>query len=194
MYSNFWKFWKIIRGSYKWLIVWNYEERWIPWEKNTNYIDNPAKRLLSDQFADKLENAYKWRLNESSVNEKYNKFAKNNSFNEIENEFGKASSTRYQIWQAALRRMIDLATNEWLKNRMKMHFLTYLLSWALDINCDPELKKQIYWWTKPMWFVPWLLVKESYVAENVATLLDAATDWEFSKNITKYFRKNQQLN
>lgn len=183
-----------IRWSYKWLIVWSNEERWIPWKDNTNYIDNPAKRLLSDQFANKLESAYQWRFNKDSVNEKYSKFKKNNSFDEIENEFGKASSTRYQVWQAALRRMIDLATTDSLKKRMKMHFLTYLLSGALDVNCDPWLKKQIYERAKPMWFVPWLLVKESYVAENVATLLDAATDWDFSNNITKYFRRNKQLN
>lgn len=181
-----------IRWSYKWLIVWSYEERWIPWKDNTNYIDNPAKRLLSDQFASKLETAYNWRFNKWSVDEKYNKFKNNNSFDEIENEFGKAGSTRYQIWQAALRRMIDLATTDDLKKRMKTHFLTYLLSWALDVNCDPWLKKQIYGWAKLIMFVPWLLVKEAGVAENIAILLDDAT-WDFYKHVSKYFHRNKQL-
>jgi hypothetical protein len=118
-----------IRWSYGWLIVWSYEKRGIPWEDGTNYIDNTAKKLLSDQFANKLESAYKWRFNKWTVEEKYSKFKSNNSFDEIENEFGKSSSTRYQTWQAALRRMIDLATNDNLRKRMKKHFLTYLLSW-----------------------------------------------------------------
>ena len=182
-----------IRWSYKWLIVWSYEERWIPWKDDTKYIDNPAKRLLSDQFADKLESAYQWRFNKDSVDDKYNKFKKNNSFGEIENEFGKASSTRYQTWQAALRRMIDLASNDDLEKRMKKCFLTYLLSGALDVNCDPWLKKQVYSWAKPMMFVPWLLVKEAWVAENIAVLLDDATNGDFSRNVTKYFHRSKQL-
>ena len=181
-----------IRWSYKWLIVWSYEERWLPWEDNTAYIDNPAKRLLSDQFASKLESAYEGRFNKDSVNNKYSKFSKNNSFDEIENEFWKTGSTRYQVWQAALRRMIDLS-NDSLKKRMNQHFLEYLLCGALDINCDPWLKKQVYWRAAPMMFVPWLLVKEANVAENVATLLDAATNNDFSKNVTEYFHSSSQL-
>lgn len=183
-----------IRWSYKWLVTWSYEERGIPWEENTNYIDNPSKRLLSDQFASKLESAYDWRFTKDSVQSKYSKYSKNNSFDEIENEFWKTSSTRYQVWQAALRRMIDLAWNDSLKKRMKQHFLEYLLCWALDINCDPWLKKQVYSWAKPMMFVPWLLVKEAGVAENIAILLDTATHWDFSKNVTEYFHRDNQLN
>ena len=183
-----------IRWSYKWLIVWSYEERWIQWDKDTVYIDNPSKRLLSDQFASKLDSAYGKRFNKSTVDETYrNKFQSNNSFDEMENEFGKCGSTRYQIWEAALRRMIDLATTDDLRRRMKKHFLTYLLSWALDVNCDPWLKKQIYGWAKPMMFVPWLLVKEAGVAENIAVLLDDATFGDFSKNVTKYFHRSKQL-
>ena len=183
-----------IRWSYRWLIVWSYEDRWIPWEENTDYIDNPSKRLLSDQFANKLESAYKWRFNKWTVDEKYNKFKSNNSFDEMENEFGKSSSTRYQTWEAALRRMIDLASNNDLKKRMKRHFLTYLLSWALDVNCDPWLKKQVYGWAKPMMFVPWLLVKDAGVAENIATLLDdIEPKWDFSKKVSTYFHRSKQL-
>jgi hypothetical protein len=33
--------------------------------------------------------------------------------------------------------MIDLATTDDLRKRMKKHFLTYLLSGVLDVNCDP---------------------------------------------------------
>lgn len=183
-----------IRWSYKWLITWSYEERWIPWEDGTNYIDNPAKRLLSDQFAKKLEDAYQWRFTKNSVKGKYDKFALNNSFDEMENEFGKAGSSRYQIWEAALRRMIDLASNDSLKKRVKKHFLTYLLSGALDVNCDPGVKKQVYGRAKPMMFVPWLLVKEAGVAENIAILLDNATDNDFSKHVKKYFHRKDQLN
>ena len=44
---------------------------------------------------------------------------------------------------------------------MKKCFLAYLLSGALDVNCDPGLKKQVYEYAKPMMFVPGLLVKEA---------------------------------
>jgi len=57
--------------------------------------------------------------------------------------------------------MVDLASNDNLRNRMKKCFLAYLLSGALDVNCDPGLKKQVYEWAKPMMFVPGLLVKEA---------------------------------
>jgi hypothetical protein len=50
--------------------------------------------------------------------------------------------------------MIDLASNDSLKKRVKKHFLTYLLSGALDVNCDPGVKKQVYGRAKPMMFVP----------------------------------------
>jgi len=45
-----------------------------------------------------------------------------------------------------------------------------------------------------MMFVPGLLVKDANVAENIAILLDDATNWDFSRNIKKYFRRDKQLN
>ena len=181
-----WSYWKVpYFGSH--------EERWINWDDATNYIDNPAKRLLSDQFANKLESASKWWFNKWTVEESYGKLKSKNNFDIVEDEFNKCGSSRYQKGAWALRRMFDLASDESLKKRAKRHFLTYLLCWALDINCDPGLKKQVYGWAKPMSFVPWMLVKEAWVAENIAILLDDATGWDFSKNVTKYFRRAWQL-
>lgn len=185
-----------IRGSY-WNVpfsFWSKELRWLNWDKSTEYLDNPSKALLSDQFATKLETASKWRFTKSSVEETYSKNKSINRFEIMEDEFWKMWSARYQKWAWALRRMFDLASDESLKNRAKKDFLIFLLSWALDVNCDPSLKKQVYGWAKPMSFIPWMLVKEKNVAWNIAILLDAATNWDFSKNVTKYFHKDYLLN
>ena len=171
----------------------SYEERTIDGNKATNYIPNPSKRLLSDTFAKKLEDAWKWWFNKSTVDSTYSEYQKINRFEIMEDEFNKHASTRYQNWSWALRRMFDLASDETLKRRAKRYFLIYLLGGALDVNCDPWLKKKVYWWAKPMSFVPWMLVKEAWVAENVAILLDDATKWDFSKHVTKYFRRSGQL-
>ncbi len=179
-------------------LPWSYfpshENRWINWDKSTNYIPNPSKRLLSEQFANKLEDAKKWWFTKSSVEEAYWKNKSVNKFEVMEDDFGKMWSSRYKQGAWALRRMFDLAADESLRKRAKRHFLTYLLSWALDVNCDPWLKKQVYGWAKPMSFVPWMLVKEAWVAENIAILLDdIEPKWDFSKNVTKYFHRNGQL-
>lgn len=183
-----------IRWSY-WSIpysFWSIELRWLNWDKNTEYIDNAAKQLLSDQFANKLEAAKSW-FNKWSVEESYWKLKSNNNFEKIEDEFWKMWSSRYQKWAWALRKLFDLADDQSLKKRAQKCFLLYLLSGALDINCDPWLKKQAYWWAKPMSFVPWMLVKNKDVAENVAILLNDATNGEFSKKVTKYFHKDDLL-
>ena len=190
-----------IINNVRWAIPklpWSYfpshEKRWIDWNDKTNYIANPSKRLLSETFANKLEDAKKWRYTKWTVEETYTKNKSINRFAIMEDEFSKCGSARYKQGAWALRRMFDLASNETLKKRAHKHFLTFLLSWILDVNCDPWLKKQVYGWAKPISFVPWMLVKEAWVAENVAILLDAATKWDFSKNITKYFHRNKQHN
>ena len=169
-----------------------HEKRWINWDDKTNYIANPSKRLLSETFANKLDDAKKWRFTKDTVNDTYTKNKNINRFAIMEDEFNKCGSARYKQGAWALRRMLDLAGNETLKKRAHKHFLTFLLSWILDVNCDPGLKKQIYGWAKPISFVPWMLVKEAWVAENIAILLDDATDWDFSRNVTKYFHRKKQ--
>ena len=170
----------------------SHEKPWINWDDSTNYIPNPSKRLLSETFANKLEDAKKWRFTKWSVEDTYTKNKSINRFAIMEDDFSKCGSARYKQGAWALRRMIDLASSDSLKNRVKKHFLTYLLSWVLDVNCDPWLKKQVYGWAKPISFVPWMLVKKAWVADNIAILLDEATKWDFSKNVSKYFHKNKQ--
>lgn len=179
-----WSYWK---AAYS---FWSKEQRWLNRDTSTEYIDNPSKRLLSDQFAGKLESAMKWWFTKDSVDAAYRKNKDSiNSFEKAEDEFGKMWSSRYQKGAAALRTMLDYDSDKSLRNRAEKFFLLYLLLWDLDIYCDAWVKKQVYWWAKPMSFVPWLLVKERNVAENVAILLDDATDWDFSKNVTQYFHK-----
>ena len=44
-----------------------HEKRWINWDDKTNYIANPSKRLLSETFANKLDDAKKWRFTKDTV-------------------------------------------------------------------------------------------------------------------------------
>lgn len=183
-----WSYWK---AAYS---FWSKEQRWLNGDTSTEYIDNPSKRLLSDQFANKLESTMKWWYTKASVEETYWKNKNSiNSFEKAEDEFSKMWSARYQKGAAALRTMLDYDSDKSLRNRAEKNFLLYLLCWALDIYCDAWIKKQVYWRAKPMSFVPWLLVKERNVAENVAILLDDATDWDFSKSVTKYFHKEDLI-
>lgn len=179
--------WSYGKAAYS---FWSVELRWLNWDKSTNYVDNPSKRLFSDQFAKKLEDDVKWWFNASSVETAYWKYKDSiNNFEIAEAEFGKLWSWRYQNATAALMKMIDLSRTPELELRTQKHFLTYLLSWVLDIYPDKWLKDRTYKVCKPMSFVPWLLTKERNVAENVAILLDEVFDGDFSKNVDKYFYK-----
>ena len=179
--------WSYGKAAYS---FWSVELRWLNWDKSTNYVDNPSKRLFSDQFAGKLADGVKWWFNASSVETAYWKYKDSiNNFEIAEAEFGKLWSWRYKNAAAALMRMRDLSSDDSLKWRTERCLLTYLLSWVLDIYSDKWLKDQIYKMCKPMSFVPWLLTKERNVAENIAIFLDEVFDGDFSKNVDKYFHK-----
>lgn len=173
------------------------EQRWIGGDKATEYIDNPSKSLLSDQFANKLDSLNKWWYTASSVDEEFNKM-KHNDFNLAKKVFDKnIKSARYQAATASLKKMFTLACNDNQILVYKRCFLIYLLSGAIDINCRKDLGKQAYWWWKSLWFPPALLAKNKWHPEQVVAILDHFSRWnpsnKFSNKVQSYFHKSSTL-
>ena len=179
-----WANWKLkYFGSHEW--------RWIPGEEGTDYIDNPSKRLLSDQFASKLKWSYKWRFNKSSVEESFGKIS-HNDFNLAKEDFKRLiKSSRFPWAIANLKKMFMLAKTSEQQSEYQKCFLLYMLSGILDVNGKKDLRKQTYQWAKTMWFLPWLLAKETSHSQKVATLLDdfCQEEWygKFSDSVKSYF-------
>lgn len=171
---------------------WSHEAPW-----NDDNPDNPSKRLLSLQFADKLESLNKWWFTASSVEEEFNNM-KHNDFNLAKKTFEKnIKSTRYKAAWAALKKMFTLACNDDQVLMYKRCFLIYLLSGALDVNCRKDLWKQAYLRWKSLWFPPALLAKNKWHPEQVVALLDHFSEWnssnKFSNNVKSYFHKSSEL-
>ena len=181
-----WANWKLkYFGSHEW--------RWIPGEEGTDYIDNPSKRLLSDQFASKLKWSYKWRFNKSSVEESFGKIS-HNDFNLAKEDFKKLiKSSRFPWAIANLKKMFLLAKTPEQQADYQKCFLLYMLSGVLDVNGKKDLRKQTYQWAKTMWFLPWMLAKETSHSQKVATLLDdfCQEEWygKFSDSVKSYFHE-----
>ena len=181
-----WANWKLkYFGSHEW--------RWIPGKEGTDYIDNPSKRLLSDQFANKLKWSYKWRFNKSSVEESFGKIS-HNDFNLAKEDFKRLiKSSRFPGAIANLKKMFMLAKTSEQKSEYQKCFLLYMLSGVLDVNGKKDLRKQTYQWAKTMWFLPWMLAKETSHSEKVVTLLDdfCQEQWyqKFSDNVKSYFHE-----
>ena len=177
-----WANWKLkYFGSHEW--------RWLPGEEGTNYIDNPSKRLLSDQFANKLKWSYKWRFNKSSVEESFGKIS-HNDFNLAKEDFKRLIKTSRFPWAIAnLKKMFLLAKTPEQQSEYQKCFLLYMLSGVLDVNGKKDLRKQTYQWAKTMSFLPWMLAKETSHSQKVAMLLDDWSWWDFSKNVKSYFHE-----
>ena len=190
-----WANWKLkYFGSHEW--------RWIPWEEGTDYIDNPSKRLLSDKFASTLKWSYKWRFNKSSVEESFGKIS-HNDFNLAKEDFKRLiKSSRFPWAIANLKKMFLLAKTPEQQTEYQKCFLLYMLSGVLDVNGKKNLRKQTYQRAKTMWFLPWMLAKETSHSQKVATLLEDFCKtqwyWKFSDSVKSYFHewdlKNWRLN
>ena len=182
-----WANWKLkYFGCHEW--------RWIPGEEGTNYIDNPSKRLLSNQFADKLKWAYKWWFNKSSVEEAFGKIS-HNDFNLAKEDFKRLiKSSRFPWALGNLKKMFLLAKNDEQKAEYQKCFLIYMLSGILDFNGKKDLRKQTYLWAKTMWFLPWMLAKNTWHSQQVAALLDDWSGWDFSRNVKSFFRESDLRN
>ncbi len=181
-----WANWKLkYFGSHEW--------RWIPGKEGTDYIDNPSKRLLSDQFANKLKWSYKWRFNKSSVEESFGKIS-HNDFNLAKEDFKRLiKSSRFPWAIANLKKMFMLAKTPEQQSEYQKCFLLYMLSGVLDVNGKKDLRKQTYQWAKTMWFLPWMLAKETSHSQKVVTLLDDFCQEQkyqkFSDSVKSYFHE-----
>ena len=186
-----WANWKLkYFGSHEW--------RWIPGEEGTDYVDNPSKRLLSNQFADKLKWAYKWRFNKSSVEEAFGKIS-HNDFNLAKEDFKRLiKSSRFPWAIANLKKMFLLAKTPQQQSEYQKCFLLYMLSGVLDMNGKKDLRKQTYQWAKTMSFLPGMLAKNTWHSQQVATLLDDFCQerwyWKFSDSVKSYFRESDLKN
>ncbi len=171
----------------------SHEDRWLPWEEGTDYIDNPSKRLLSNQFADKLKWSYKWRFNQSSVEESLGKIT-HNDFDLAKEDFKRLiKSSRFPWAIANLKKMFLLAKNEEQQAEYQKCFLLYMLSGVLDVNGKKDLRDQTYQWAKTMSFLPGMLAKETWHSQHVAALLDNFCQekwyWKFSESVKSYFHE-----
>ena len=173
-------------GSHEW--------RWLPDESGTDYIDNPSKRILSNQFADKLKWAYKWRFNKSSVEESFEKISHNDFHLAVEDFKRFIKSARYPGAIGNLKKMFLLAKNETQQAEFQKCFLIYMLSWILDFNGKKDLRKQTYQRAKTMGFLPGMLAKETWHSEYVVALLDDFSKNDFSRNVKSFFRARDLKN
>lgn len=186
-----WANWKLMFGCK--------EERWRPGNKdNTKYVPNPSKMILSEKFAKELDTAYKWWFNKSSVEESFGKIT-HYDFNQAKEDFKRLiKSSRYPWALANLKKMFALAKNDVQKSEYQKCFLIYMLSGVLDVYGQKDLRKQTYLRAKTMWFLPWMLAKNTWHSEQVVALLDDFCQekwyWKFSDSVKSYFREWDLLN
>lgn len=157
------------------------------------YDNNLPLSLLPVQFANRLWQLSKWRFTRSSVKERYEKLMYND-FDTAKNDFDRLFKTSRFPWAlASLGKMLSLAKNDWQKAESWKTFLVCMLSWVLDLSCEIDMKKQLYQWGKTLWFLPGMLVKNTWHSEQVVALLDDFSNWDFSKHVKSFFHKNDLL-
>jgi len=183
--------------------MWSNEERGLPdWTDESwkdlfkcKYIDNPAKRILSNQFADKLNSAYKWWISKSSIDSSK---IESNDFNVVENDFRRfLKSWRIMKSLNNLEKLFTLAKDEkWPhhETRFKKAFALLMLSGVMDVYGTKDLRKKVYQWSKTCGFIPWMVAKDTWHSEIVAELLDKASDGSFSRNVSWVFKYSDLLN
>ena len=175
-----------------WLLFWARELRWLPGDtEHTNYLEGPAKRILSEQFAKKLEDLTKDSFTKDGV---IGKMPKHNYFDKCEKDFYRLiKSARFSGAMSELEWMISLARTEAQVYTTKKCYLILMLSGILDFNWNKWLRKFAYTQWKTFWFAPAMLAKKIWHSEEIAALLDDFSGWDFSKNVTAYFHKRDLL-
>lgn len=173
----------------------SHEERWINWKKK--YIANPSQLKLSTQFADKLKDCRDNRFTQSAVDKEFNGIS-HSSFDQAREDFySRFKASRYPSAIGNLRKMIALTKNETQRAEMQKCFIIYMLSGVLDVYGRKDLRDDAEKWGKTMWFLPWMLAKETGNSEKVAELLKDF-DPDFATKVTSYFRawdiKNWKMN
>lgn len=174
----------------------NHGQRWLDWEKN--YIPYCAKLKLSSQFADKLKDCRDKRFTQSSIKDEFEQKISHNSFDQAREDFySKLKSSRYSSAIGNLRKMIALTKNETQRAEMQKCFMIYMLSGVLDVYGRKDLREDAEERSKTIWFLPWMLAKNTNLAEDVATLLKDF-DPSFTTKVESYFRswdlKNWKMN
>ena len=169
------------------------ESRWLPGDvDNTSYIENPSKKILSEQFAKKLDDLTKWLFNKDAV---MNKIPKHNYFEKAEKDFYRTIKTgRPAEAMGNLEWMISLARTDTQVYVTKKCYLLLMLSGILDFNWNKWLRKWAYTQWKTFWFAPAMLAKNIWHSEEIATLLNEFSNWDFSNNVTAYCHKKDLLN
>ena len=177
----------------KWLLFWNIESRWLPINSdNTNYIENPSKKILSEQFAKKLDDLTKDNFTKDGV---IGKMPKHNYFEKAENDFYRLiKSSRFSGAMSELEWMISLARTDTQVYATKKCYLILMLSGILDFNWNKWLRKLAYTQWKTFGFAPAMLAKNIWHSEEIALLLDDFSGWDFSKNVKAYCHKKDLLN
>lgn len=180
----YWKDW--------WLLFWSHESRWLPGNtEKTNYIENPSKRILSEQFAKKLDDLTKDNFTKDGV---IGKMPKHNYFEKAENDFYRLiKSSRFSGAMSELEWMISLARTDAQVYATKKCYLILMLSGILDFNWNKWLRKLAYTQWKTFWFAPAMLAKNIWHSEEIASLLDDFSGWDFSKHVTSYCHKKDLL-
>ena len=174
------------------LLFWSHESRWLPWNtEKTNYIENPSKRILSEQFAKKLDDLTKDNFTKDGV---ISKMPKHNYFEKAENDFYRLiKSSRFSGAMSELEWMISLARTDAQVYATKKCYLILMLSGVLDFNWNKWLRKFAYTQWKTFWFAPAMLAKNVWHSEEIALLLDDFSGWDFSKHVTSYCHKKDLL-
>ncbi len=168
--------------------------RWSNWKADYFcYHQNLPWSLLPNQFADKLSQISRWQFTKFSEREVYEDFTYND-FDIAKNDFSKSFKTSRFLWALdSLGKMISLVKNDRQKVECQKAFLVCMLSWALDLNGQMDIKKQVYLWGKTIWFLPWMLAKNIWHSEQVVALLDDFSNWDFSIKVKSFFHKNDLL-
>ena len=178
----------------KWLLFGAWvESRWLKENpEGTNYMENPSKKILSEQFAKKLDDLTKDRFNKDSV---IGKMPKHNYFEKSEKDFYRLiTSSRFPDAMAELEWMISLARTDSQIYTTKKCYLLVMLSGILDFNWNKSMRKFAYTQWKTLWFAPAMLAKNVGHSEEIASLLDDFSKWDFSKNVTAYCHKKDLVN
>lgn len=176
----------------KGLFFWSIESRWIPGNsEKTNYIENPSKKILSEQFAKKLDDLTKDNFTKDGV---LGKMPKHNYFEKSESDFYRLiKSSRFSGAMSELEWMISLARTNAQVYATKKCYLILMLSGILDFNWNKWLRKLAYTQWKTFGFAPAMLAKNIWHSEEIALLLDDFSGWDFSKNVKAYCHKKDLL-
>ena len=168
---------------------------WANWKlKYFWFHDSLLWSWLPNEFANRLESFSKWWFTRSSVKESYEKII-HNDFDLAKYDFERyIKSSRFSLALANLVKMLSLSKNDEQKSESQRCFLICMLSWVLDFNCRMDIKKQVYQWGKTIWFLPWMLAKNSWHSEQVVELLDDFSKWDFSKQVKSFFHEKDLLN